>query len=257
MARPRKWRKVCCLPDYSVFGPLNFEVNMQDAVKMTIDEYEAIRLIDLEGFTQEECAERMNVARTTIQGMYIEARRKMALALVEGKVLTIEGGAYRLCDGMGASCGRGCRRQLRQGAGHSGKNNPIWEQQIANNGGKIMKIAIPVDDKSMSSTVCISFGRAPYFLIHDIENKTSLFLENTAAASAGGAGIKAAQLLVDSNVSAVLTPRCGENAAGVLQMAGIKLYKTDSTLIADSIDSFIKNKLPELNEIHAGLHNGR
>ena len=41
---------------------------------MTVDEYEAIRLIDLLGFTQEECAKQMSVARTTVQGIYAEAR---------------------------------------------------------------------------------------------------------------------------------------------------------------------------------------
>jgi predicted DNA-binding protein (UPF0251 family) len=77
---------------------------------MTVDEYEAIRLIDLEGFTQQECAQQMNVARTTIQGIYAEARKKLAESLVNGKVLLIEGGEYRLCDGRGNGCGRGCHR---------------------------------------------------------------------------------------------------------------------------------------------------
>ncbi len=77
---------------------------------MTVDEYEAIRLIDLEGFTQEECAGQMNVARTTVQGIYTGARKKLAESLVNGKVLLIEGGKYRLCDGSGSGCGRGCRR---------------------------------------------------------------------------------------------------------------------------------------------------
>ena len=67
---------------------------------MTVDEYETIRLIDLEGFTQEECAEQMNVARSTIQSIYVEAR-KTGGGLVNGKVLSIEGGTYLLCDGSG------------------------------------------------------------------------------------------------------------------------------------------------------------
>lgn len=82
---------------------------------MTVDEYEAIRLIDLEGFTQEECAEQMNVARTTVQGIYVTARKKLAESLVSGKVLLIEGGEYRLCEGRGNGCGRGCNRHRRGG----------------------------------------------------------------------------------------------------------------------------------------------
>lgn len=110
MARPLKWRKVCCLPESNRFGPLDLALYEQGHVNMTVDEYEAIRLIDLEGFNQEECAKHMNIARTTVQGIYIEARRKLAESLVNGKVLVIEGGEYRLCEGKTNSCGRGCRR---------------------------------------------------------------------------------------------------------------------------------------------------
>ena len=54
MARPRKWRKVCCLPEQDRFGPLNNPIDQDCFVTMTIDEYETIRLIDLEGFNQEK-----------------------------------------------------------------------------------------------------------------------------------------------------------------------------------------------------------
>ncbi|RJE49174.1 hypothetical protein A7K50_06545 [Dehalobacter sp. MCB1] len=56
MPRPRKWRKVCCLPASNIYGPLNSDVTKDDLAVMSVDEYETIRLIDLEGFTQEECA---------------------------------------------------------------------------------------------------------------------------------------------------------------------------------------------------------
>lgn len=89
MARPKKWRKVCCLPNVNRFGPLNSTVEKEHFVLMSVDEYETIRLIDLEGLTQEECAGQMNVARTTVQGIYQEARKKIAESLVLGKVLRI------------------------------------------------------------------------------------------------------------------------------------------------------------------------
>ncbi len=110
MARPMKWRKVCCLPEQNRFGPLDLPADENNYVVMTVDEYEAIRLIDLEGFTQEECSIQMNVARSTVQGIYIEARKKLAEALVNARVLLIEGGEYRLCEGLGNGCGRGCHR---------------------------------------------------------------------------------------------------------------------------------------------------
>ncbi len=112
MPRPRKRRRVCALPVNSRFGPLNADGKEIGRVIMSVDEYETIRLIDLERFKQEECATRMNIARTTVQGIYDEARKKLAEALVNGKVLVIEGGDYRLCSGVGEGCGgRGCRRK--------------------------------------------------------------------------------------------------------------------------------------------------
>lgn len=98
MPRPRKWRKVCCLPGADLFGPLNGIDEPMDEIIMSVDEYEAIRLIDLEGLNQEECAERMQVARGTVQSIYKEARSKIAQALVIGYRLRIEGGDYQLYD---------------------------------------------------------------------------------------------------------------------------------------------------------------
>lgn len=117
-----------------------------------------------------------------------------------------------------------------------------------------MKIAIPVNEKSMDGGACISFGRTPYFLIYDTASKESIFLNNSAAASQGGAGIKAAQMIVDNKVGALLTPRCGKNAAEVLNAADIKLYKTINDSIEDNIEAFIDGKLSLLKEIHAGFH---
>jgi len=98
MPRPKKCRMVCFLPERNSFGPLNITNVNAEIILMTVDEYETIRLIDLEEMTQEECAEKMDVARTTVQRIYNDARKKLAKSLVEGKILKIEGGDYKLCD---------------------------------------------------------------------------------------------------------------------------------------------------------------
>jgi predicted Fe-Mo cluster-binding NifX family protein len=118
-----------------------------------------------------------------------------------------------------------------------------------------MKIAIPVDESSVDTKICISFGRTPYFLIYETDTKESVFLENLAADSQGGAGIKAAQTLVDEDVSVLITPRCGENAAKVLNAANIQQYKTINDSVADNINAWTKGELALLLEVHAGFHN--
>lgn len=108
MPRPKKCRKVCRLPEIREFQPTGKQSN---CVILTVDEYETIRLIDKEGFSQEECAGYMQVARTTVQQIYNTARNKLAIALVDGIGIRIEGGDYTLCDGQEQQCGcGGCRR---------------------------------------------------------------------------------------------------------------------------------------------------
>lgn len=53
-----------------------------------------------------------------------------------------------------------------------------------------MKIAIPVDEKTLESNVCVSFGRTPYFLIYDVETKESIFIDNSAAQAQEVQGLK-------------------------------------------------------------------
>lgn len=115
MPRPKKCRKVCCLPQRSEFFPAGGGEGA--AVVMTVDEYETIRLIDHRDFSQEDCSVYMNIARTTAQQIYNSARKKLALVLVEGRPLRIEGGHYRLCDGSEPYCGcGGCRRHRMERA---------------------------------------------------------------------------------------------------------------------------------------------
>ncbi len=105
----RKRRYVCSLPINNKYGPLGLnKPRGRTFIKMTVDEYETIRLIDLEGFNQEECAKQMKIARTTVQGIYFKARQKIAKSLVDGDTLLIEGGYYYLCNGRGRGCGRAC-----------------------------------------------------------------------------------------------------------------------------------------------------
>ena len=87
-----------------------------ETVTLALDEYEAIRLIDLEGLQQEQAAQAMGVGRATVQAIYTSARRKLADCVVHGKLLAIGGGDVELCPGR-EHCRRGgcphrqCRRE--------------------------------------------------------------------------------------------------------------------------------------------------
>ncbi len=109
LPRPRKFRRICCMPEKRNFGPLQEGEIPLASISMTLEEYETIRLIDLEGLTQAQCAESMGTARTTVQAMYCEARHKLAQSLVEGRALTICGGSFVLCQRGEQGCCR-CRR---------------------------------------------------------------------------------------------------------------------------------------------------
>lgn len=117
-----------------------------------------------------------------------------------------------------------------------------------------MKIAIPMNEMSMDAEVCVSFGRAPYFLFYDTEKKEALFSANKAASAQGGAGIKAAQEVVDGNAQALLTVRCGENAGEVFKAADIKVYKTTKVTAKENIEAFEKGDLALMTHFHAGFH---
>ena len=102
MPRPRKCRKVCCMPENTQFYPEN--KSEEPPIVLRVDEYETIRLIDFEGLSQEECSKYMDVARTTVQQIYADARKKIAQMLVLGTELKIQGGNYQLCHRKTCCC---------------------------------------------------------------------------------------------------------------------------------------------------------
>ena len=104
MPRPLKRRRICAEPSCGRFGPMEGACVQRPMVTMALDEFESIRLIDLEGLTQEECAARMNVARTTVQAVYASARAKVAECV--------------LCDGGAAGCG--CAGRCGRRCAHGG-----------------------------------------------------------------------------------------------------------------------------------------
>ena len=145
MPRPCKRRRVCALPGCRRFGDLEGDRH-QEPIEMAVDEFEAIRLVDLLDLTQEEAARQMGVARATVQSIYGSARKKLALSLVEGRELRIGGGEYQVCPGD-------------QGCPHCPK--------ISAKGAKsAMKIAVTYEN----GQVFQHFGHTAQFKIYEVQD---------------------------------------------------------------------------------------
>ncbi len=98
MPRPPRCRRICSAPRVERFCPC--DVAESAPILLTLDEYEVIRLVDLEEKTHEQCATQMDISRSTVQEIYENARRKLAACLVYGKPLHITGGNVRICRGQ-------------------------------------------------------------------------------------------------------------------------------------------------------------
>ena len=109
----QKCRRVCQMPSHCRFFPGTAR-SKKEAVVLTVEEYETVRLMDYLGFNRESAAAQMGVARTTVQRIYAQARRKLSIFLVEGRPLTIGGGSYTLLSPAGGAGLRRMRRMPRQ-----------------------------------------------------------------------------------------------------------------------------------------------
>lgn len=205
MSRPKKCRRVCEYPPTLVFMPQLSDCNGQEVI-LTIDEYETIRLIDKEGLSQEQCGERMQVARTTVQLIYANARKKLADALVEGRPLRIEGGDYQLCCGDHACGESGCYKQL------------FRMQHARSKGDHTMRIAVTYQN----GEVFQHFGHTEQFKIYDVENGEIMSSEVVDTNGHGHGAL--AGILSAMHVDALICGGIGGGAQAALAASGIRLY---------------------------------
>ena len=107
MARPTKWRKVEHIPKVQYFRPCGADNPDAGENVLKMEELEAVRLKDLEGLEQEECAKRMEVSRPTFQRVLLSAREKIADSLINGKAIRVEGGNFtrNICPVKCDDCG--------------------------------------------------------------------------------------------------------------------------------------------------------
>ena len=190
MPRKQRCRRIEGYPDHWEFSPE--EVTDKEPVVMTLDEFETIRLLDREGMTQEQCAEKMGIARTTVTAIYESARRKIADAMVDGKQLQIRGGTYRLND---------------QGT-----------ENIIQKGTETMRIGVTYEN----GEVFQHFGHTEQFKLYDVADG-KIVSEQIVPTNGSGHGALAG-FLKAAQVDALICGGIGMGAQNALAEAGIQLY---------------------------------
>lgn len=208
MPRPPRCRRICGEPQVDIFSP----AGSADAVPvlLTLDEYETIRLVDLEQLTHEQCAAQMDISRSTVQEIYESARRKISACLVYGKPLHITGGNYRICGGQEHSqCGRCAKAH-----GNNENSQNLYPQK----GEQIMKIAVSYENGKIFQ----HFGHTEQFKIYEIADG-KIVREEVVNTNGSGHGALAG-FLMQSGVDTLICGGIGGGAQKALAEAGIKLY---------------------------------
>lgn len=237
MARPTRCRRICTEPAYDRFVPGGIEAG--DQVILTLDEYEAVRLIDLEKYTHAQCAKQMDISRTTATELYESARYKIADCIVNGKALSISGGHYRFCDGKAAlCCGKSCRRA----------ESSAGETAVKRKGEKAMRIAVTYENGQIFQ----HFGHTEEFKLYDIEEGK---VTGSQVVSTNGQGHGAlAGFLAEAKVDALICGGIGGGAQSALAEIGIKLYGGVSGSADEAVAAYLEGRLDFNPDVHCSHH---
>lgn len=197
---------------------------------MTVEEYETVRLIDKEGFSQEECGEYMDIARTTVQHIYASARKKIADAIVDGLPLRIGGGNYVVCGGV-CKCGSCFAKNYKKPEGD-----------------KIMRIAVTYEN----GQVFQHFGHTEQFKIYDIEDGKVVSSEVVGTNGSGHGAL--AGVLNALGADAIICGGIGGGAKNALAEAGIKLYGGVAGSADDAVNALLSGTLEFNSEVSCSHH---
>ena len=238
MPRKVKCRKVCHYPQTLEFLPQNNNAE-QEPIVLTVDEYEAIRLIDRRGMSQEQCAAFMQIARTTVQRIYETARKKLADFVVEGRPLRIEGGDFRLCNGSSTGCG--CVDCFKQ---------KLYEK-YKEKGEDIMRIAVTY----ANGEIFQHFGHTEEFKVYDVQDGKVVASEVVDTNGQGHGAL--AGVLTALKADVLICGGIGGGAQMALAAAGIKLYGGVSGSADAAVEALLAGTLdynPAVKCSHHGEH---
>jgi predicted Fe-Mo cluster-binding NifX family protein len=117
-----------------------------------------------------------------------------------------------------------------------------------------MKIAIPVNEKALTTEVSPVLARAYFIAVYDTTTDQITYNDNIAKNEQGGAGVKAGQLILDLGCDTVITFRCGDNAGKIFQAAGMKILTAIAGTVETNIEAAVAGNLVELAGFHSGFH---
>jgi len=223
MPRPQRARKVCCEPEYLNFKPEG--IASGDAVVLTVDEYEVIRLVDLNGLTHSAAAKRMEISRTTVTEIYDSARRKVAMCIINGRPLAVSGGNYILCGG--GKCAD-CPREM-----FSSEKMNLFDEK----GKDIMRIAVTYDNGEIFQ----HFGHTAFFKLYDVENG-GIVKEEVVSTLGSGHGALAG-FLKTAGAEILICGGIGGGAQNALAQAGIKLFGGVSGSADEAVKAYLAGNL--------------
>lgn len=235
MPKPQRCRRICHEPEFINFSSDGTE--QSEIIQLSIDEFEVIRLVDLEKRTHQECAKQMDISRTTVTEIYEKARYKLADYLIHGKHLMIEGGHYRLCDGSAqAYCQKRCYREMNE------------DMIIIAKGEKIMRIAVTYED----GMIFQHFGHTSKFKLYDIED--GHVVESRVVDTNGSGHGALASFLVAQQVQVLICGGIGGGAKNALSNAGIELFGGVSGNADEVVENYLNNTLEYNPNIQCSHH---
>lgn len=240
MARPVRCRRICFEPIYDSFAPCG--AKSPEQIFLTVDEFEAVRLIDHEKRTHEQCARQMGISRTTVTEMYERARSKIADCLVNGKTLCISGGNYALCDGSAWRC---CGKKCGRAGQESGLPDTAGLKKEEN---KKMKIAVTYEN----GNVFQHFGHTEQFKLYEIED--GKIVEAQVVDTNGNGHGALAGMLSAWKVDTLICGGIGAGAQNALAEAGIRLYGGVSGSADEAVEALLAGKLEFDPDVHCDHH---
>jgi len=119
-----------------------------------------------------------------------------------------------------------------------------------------MKIGISSTGNTAGAMLDMRFGRCSYFAIYDTDTKTTEFIQNPAQSASGGAGIAAAQEMINADVEVLITGNVGPNAYNVFANSDIKVFRCASVPVENAAQLFLESKLQQITQAgpaHAGM----